>query len=92
MNVCPEIEEPAYNTWYEYVTVGENVRIRNVNSANNYHRPFRSVVTTVRYKPSALFNCYILQQRLSLETSYSVSFLRYKIFPSIRQSQITMRC
>jgi len=54
------IGERAYNTLYEYVTVGKNVRIPNVNLAYNYHSSLCSEVTTVRYIPNALFNCYIL--------------------------------
>jgi hypothetical protein len=53
-------EEYAYNTFYEYVTVGKNVRIRNVKLAYNYQRSLRSEVITLRYKPNVLFNCYIL--------------------------------
>jgi len=54
------IEEYAYKTLYEHVTVGKNLRIRNVNLAYNYHSSLRSEVITVRYKPNVLFNCYIL--------------------------------
>ena len=54
------IEECANNTLYEYITVGKNVRIENVNLVYNYHSSFRSEVITLRYKPNVLFNCYIL--------------------------------
>ena len=86
------IEEYAYRTLNVYVTVGKNVRIRNVNLAHNYHTLLRSEVITARYKPNVLFNCYNFVTAVKSRNHVQCEPLQYKIFPSIRQSQINVRC